>query len=47
MFPDEVMLKPETWTSILRVMQAVQAAHGWDAEDVTAADRATVAQTSA
>jgi hypothetical protein len=47
MFPNEVMLKPETWTSILRIMQAVQAAHGWDAEDAPAAGRVAIAQTSA
>lgn len=47
MFLNEVMLKPETWTSILAVMQAVQAAHGWETKDVAAtADRVTTAQTT-
>lgn len=29
MFPNEVMLKPETWDSILRTMVSVREAHGW------------------
>jgi len=29
MFPNEVMLKPETWNSILSAMIDVRAAHGW------------------
>jgi len=29
MFPNEVMLKPETWNSILRTMVSVREAHGW------------------
>jgi sugar phosphate isomerase/epimerase len=29
MFPNEVMLKPETWNSILGAMIAVREAHGW------------------
>jgi sugar phosphate isomerase/epimerase len=29
MFPNEVMLKQETWNDILRTMIAVRAAHGW------------------
>ena len=29
MFPNEVMLKAETWTDILRAMIAVRDAHGW------------------
>ncbi len=30
MFPNAVMLQPETWRDILRVMIAVRNAHGWD-----------------
>jgi sugar phosphate isomerase/epimerase len=29
MFPNEVMMKPETWNSILAAMISVQDAHGW------------------
>jgi sugar phosphate isomerase/epimerase len=29
MFPNEVMLKPETWNSILKTMVSVREAHGW------------------
>ncbi len=29
MFPNDVMLKPETWVDILRAMIAVRDAHGW------------------
>lgn len=29
MFPNEVMLRPQTWNDILGVMVAVQDAHGW------------------
>jgi hypothetical protein len=29
MFPNDVMLDPDTWTSILRTMIAVRDAHGW------------------
>jgi hypothetical protein len=29
MFPNETMLKPETWTSILSTMLSVRNAHGW------------------
>ena len=29
MFPNEVMMKPETWNEILEVMIAVRDAHGW------------------
>jgi hypothetical protein len=31
MFPNEVMMKPETWRSVLATMIAVRNAHGWDA----------------
>ncbi len=31
MFPNEVMLKPQTWNDILAAMVAVRDAHGWDA----------------
>ncbi len=30
MFPNEVMLKPETWNQILAAMVAVREAHGWN-----------------
>ena len=30
MFPNDVMVKPETWNSILASMLAVQDAHGWN-----------------
>jgi hypothetical protein len=32
MFPNEVMMKPETWNDILTVMIAVRDAHGWHEE---------------
>ncbi len=32
MFPNAVMMKPETWNDILRVMIAVRDAHGWREE---------------
>jgi sugar phosphate isomerase/epimerase len=31
MFPNEVMLKPETWNSILHAMVSVRETHGWEA----------------
>ncbi|HWQ54179.1 MAG TPA: TIM barrel protein [Bryobacteraceae bacterium] len=30
MFPNEVMMRPETWNSILSTMVAVREAHGWN-----------------
>ena len=30
MFPNDVMMKPETWNDILRAMIAVREAHGWE-----------------
>jgi sugar phosphate isomerase/epimerase len=33
MFPNEVMLRPQTWNSILSTMIAVRAAHGWEAAE--------------
>lgn len=30
MFPNDVMMKPQTWNDILRSMVAVRAAHGWN-----------------
>jgi sugar phosphate isomerase/epimerase len=30
MFPNEVMMKPETWNNILATMVAVREAHGWN-----------------
>jgi sugar phosphate isomerase/epimerase len=32
MFPNETMMKPETWNGILATMAAVRAAHGWNEE---------------
>jgi hypothetical protein len=29
MFPNDVMMKPETWNNILTAMIAVRDAHGW------------------
>jgi hypothetical protein len=29
MFPNSVMLQPETWNKILSTMLAVREAHGW------------------
>ena len=29
MFPNAVMMKPETWNDILPAMLAVRDAHGW------------------
>jgi len=31
MFPNETMMKPETWNDVLRAMIAVREAHGWQA----------------
>jgi len=31
MFPNAVMLRPETWNAVLRTMLAVRRAHGWTA----------------
>jgi len=36
MFPNAVMMKPETWNDILRAMIAVRDAHGWREEDAPA-----------
>ena len=30
MFPNETMMRPETWTAVLSTMIAVRSAHGWD-----------------
>jgi sugar phosphate isomerase/epimerase len=30
MFPNETMMRPDTWTSVLSTMIAVRNAHGWD-----------------
>jgi len=32
MFPNAVMMKPQTWNGILAAMAAVRAAHGWNAK---------------
>ncbi len=37
MFPNEVMMKPETWNDILGAMIAVRDAHGWREEQAPAA----------
>ena len=37
MFPNEVMMKPETWNDILKMMIAVRDAHGWREESAPAA----------
>jgi sugar phosphate isomerase/epimerase len=37
MFPNAVMMQPETWDSILRAMIAVRDAHGWREEEASAA----------
>jgi hypothetical protein len=29
MFPNETLMKPQTWNDILGVMVAVRDAHGW------------------
>ena len=43
MFPNEVMMKPETWNNILSAMIAVRDAHGWrDEEEVAEAAPVTV-----
>ncbi len=36
MFPNDVMLKPETWNHILAAMVAVRDAHGWREEEAKA-----------
>jgi hypothetical protein len=33
MFPNETMMKQETWNGILATMAAVREAHGWSEED--------------
>ena len=43
MFPNDVMMKPETWNSILRTMIAVRDAHGWTEEKPTPAASAAPA----
>ncbi len=32
MFPNEVMMRPQTWNDILASMIAVRNAHGWSEE---------------
>ena len=41
MFPNAVMMKPETWNDILSAMIAVRDAHGWREEKETAEDVST------
>ena len=43
MFPNEVMMKPETWNDILRTMIAVRDAHGWREEEKPAIAEAPAA----
>ena len=31
MFPNDVMMKPQTWNDILGAMMQVREAHGWQA----------------
>ncbi len=33
MFPNKVMMDPDTWNAILAAMIAVREAHGWQATD--------------
>ncbi len=40
MFPNAVMMKPETWNDILRAMMAVRDAHGWREETKAVAEAA-------
>lgn len=40
MFPNSVMMQPETWNGILQTMLAVREAHGWTEEATPAAPRA-------
>jgi sugar phosphate isomerase/epimerase len=44
MFPNKVMLKPETWRSVLATMLAVQQAHGWDEGEPVKAAQASLVQ---
>lgn len=37
MFPNDVMLQPETWTGVLKLMIEVRNAHGWDVPVAAAA----------
>ena len=48
MFPNAVMMKPETWNEILRAMIAVRDAHGWreEAEETAAVESTLVIQTN-
>ena len=36
MFPNDVMMKPQTWNDILAAMVAVRDAHGWNEADSSA-----------
>jgi hypothetical protein len=46
MFPNDVMLQPETWNGILRAMLAVREAHGWSLEPAAAEAPAPVPEIS-
>ena len=43
MFPNEVMLQPQTWNSILEAMISVREAHGWE-ERVATSEKCEVKQ---
>ena len=45
MFPNEVMMNPQTWNDILAAMIAVREAHGWSEEPMPAAVAVTPAPT--
>ena len=42
MFPNDMMMKPETWNDILGTMIAVRDAHGWQTEDSRTRDATSV-----
>jgi hypothetical protein len=44
MFPNAVMMKPETWNDILRAMIAVRDAHGWREEEPRPAQKTRPAE---
>ena len=39
MFPNDVMMQPQTWNDILRTMIAVRDAHGWTEQDSKSAEK--------
>jgi sugar phosphate isomerase/epimerase len=46
MFPNDVMMRPETWNDILRAMISVRDAHGWSEEPAEIVDEAPAAEIS-